>query len=71
MIGDAPYPKAAPAVWPYPGHGTLAQADAKARAVERFEKTRWDGRSRPGQVARPANEPIDYGSPFAVKGNGA
>ena len=71
MIGDAPYPKAAPNVWPYPGHGTLAEADAKAealaRAAERFERTRHHGCSQPGKPACPANEPVDYGSPYAVR----
>jgi len=29
MIGDAPYPKAAPPVFPLPGHGTMAEVIAK------------------------------------------
>lgn len=35
MIGDAPHPKAAPNVWPYPGHGTMADV-MRAEEPEKF-----------------------------------
>jgi len=57
MIGSGPFPKAAPAVFPLPGHRTMAQ-------VMRAEEAE---RQRTMRLNPPSYPLTDYGSPFAVR----
>ncbi len=58
--------KAAPPVFPLPGHRTMAQVmereeiNSRARECNRLQ---W----KYGPRREPATEPMDYGSPFAVR----
>lgn len=59
-------PKAAPPVFPLPGHRSMAQVmereaiNARAREANRLEREF-------GPVREPVTDPLDYGSPFAVR----
>lgn len=70
MIGSGPFPKAAPAVFPLPGHRTMEQVMADEATLERQQKRLRDqdrrDRERRAQRAGTAC-PIDYGSPYAVR----
>lgn len=50
------HPVAAPAVWPYPGHRSMAEVMAAEDAERR----------RAQRLAAPVFELHDYGSPFAA-----
>lgn len=72
-VGAWPFPKAAPAVFPLPGHRTLAQVDADqaklADSRERDRQYRRDYRYRRASVVRAGV--VDYGSPYMVRGRRA
>jgi len=66
--GAHPFPKAAPPVFPLPGHRTLAQVAADeiqlANSRDRDRAMRLKSYYRRKDRAA---DPMDYGSPFAVR----